>query len=205
MRTATLSLTQRQHAELMAHLFPGDGLEAVVIALCGHWRGADRHRLLVRRLAPVPYDACPVRTPDRVTWKTEVLPPLLEEAAREGLAVVKIHGHRHPSPFSVFDDRADRALFPSVHAWTEGAPHASAIVFPDGRMIGRLVDQRGRFHPLASVNVVGDDLSFWPSGARHAPVPEFGQRVAQTFGAGPTSAYAASESASSAVRAPAAR
>lgn len=184
MRTTTLSLTREQHAELMGHLFPGDGLEAVAIALCGHRRGGDRHKLLVRRVTPVPYEACPVRTPDRVTWNTDVLPPLLEEAARQGLAIVKIHGHRHPSPFSVVDDHSDRALFPSIHAWTDSDPHASAIMFRDGRMIGRLVDQQGRFHPLASVNVVGDDLLFWTPATQPAPVPEFGQRVAQTFGSG---------------------
>ena len=184
MRTATLSLIQRQHAELLAHLFPGDGLEAVAVALCGHRRGSDRHRLLVRRLAPVPYDACQVRTPDRVTWNTDVLPPLLEEAAREGLAIVKIHGHAQPSPFSAVDDYSDRALFPSIHAWTDVGPHASAIMYPDGRMIGRLVDDSGRFHPLASVNIVGDDLSFWAPERQAVPVPEFGQRVAQTFGSG---------------------
>ena len=184
MRTATLSLTQRQHAELMAHLFPGDGLEAVAVALCGHRRGSDRNRLLVRRLAPVPYEACRVREPDRVTWNTDVLPPLLEEAARQDLAIVKVHGHGQPSPFSAVDDHSDRALFPSIHAWTDGDPHASAIMFPDGRMIGRLVDSRGQFHPLESVNVVGDDLSFWAPETQPASVPEFGRRVAQTFGSG---------------------
>ena len=184
MQTATLSLTQRQHTELLAHLFPGDGCEAVAIALCGHRRGTERHRLLVRRLAPIPYEACSERKPDRVTWTTDVLPPLLEEADRYGLALVKIHGHRYPSPFSAIDDRADRALFPSVHAWTAGDPHASAIMFPDGRMIGRLVDERGGFRPLSSIDVVGDDLSFWPPRAHATPVPEFGHRVAQTFGAG---------------------
>ncbi len=182
MRTATLSLTRRQHAELAAHLFPADGCEAVAIALCGHRRGTGLHRLLVHRVAPVPYGVCSERKPDRVTWRTDMLPPLLEEARRRGLAVLKIHGHGYPSPFSATDDRADRALFPSVHAWTEDGPHASAVMFRDGRMIGRLVDESGRFHPLASVNVVGDDLAFWPAAPAASTVPEFGRRVAQTFG-----------------------
>ena len=184
MNTATLTLTGRQHAELKAHLFPADGCEAVAIALCGHRRGTDRHRLLVRKLVPIPYDACSVRTPKRVTWPTEVLPQLLDEADRHGLAVVKIHGHRLPSPFSIVDDRADRDLLPSVHAWTDGGPHGSAIMYGDGRMIARLVDECGGFHPLASIAVVGDDLSFWSSATQAATVPEFARRVAQTFGAG---------------------
>ena len=184
MERTTLTLTGQQHAELMRHLFPDDGYEAVALALCGRRRGRQRHRLLVRRIVPVPYDACSVRSPDRVTWSTDVLPPLLEEATRLGLAIVKIHGHRDFPRFSETDDASDRALFPSVHAWTEDGPHASAIVLNDGRIIGREVDEHGRFHPLASINVIGEDLSFWPSETQGSPVPEFGQRVAQTFGAG---------------------
>ena len=184
MKITTLSLTGRQHAKLLAHLFPGDGCEAVAIALCGHRRGIERHRLLVHKLVPVPYDACSVRNPNQVTWRTDILPPLLNEADKYDLAVLKIHGHRLESPFSAIDDRADRDLFPSVHAWTNIGPHASVIMFGDGRMIGRLVDERGRFHPLSSINLVGDDLSFWPSVAQHTSIPEFGHRVAQAFGAG---------------------
>ena len=184
MQPTTLTLTGRQHADLRAHLSPGDGCEAVAIASCARRRGPDRHRLLVRRLTPIPYEACTDREPDRVTWPTDVLPPLLHEAARHGWSIVKIHGHRRPSPFSAIDDRADRSLLPSIYAWTEGGPHGSAIMFPDGRMMGRLVDEHRTFHPFASVNVVGDDLSFWPSRDRTGPVPEFARRVAQTFGAG---------------------
>ena len=184
MPTTTLSLTGKQHAELAAHLFPPDGCEAVAFALCGHRRGVERHRLVVHRVAPVPYDHCSLRTTDRVTWSTDILPPFLEEASRYGQGLIKIHSHPDASPFSRIDDASDRDLFPSVHAWTEASPHASAIMFPDGRMIGRTVDDNGHFRPLSSINVVGDDLSFWPSGNHTAVVPEFGRRVAQTFGSG---------------------
>ena len=68
MPISTLSITGEQHAELAAHLFPKDGCEAVAIALCGHRRGVERHRLVVRRVVLIPYDACSLRTPDRVTW-----------------------------------------------------------------------------------------------------------------------------------------
>ena len=182
MQTASLTLTRSQHDELLAHLFSPDGCEAVAIALCGLRHGNDRLRLLMQEITPIPYEACSDRQPHRVTWPTHVLPPLLEKARRRGLAVLKIHGHE--SPFSTIDDHADRALFPSVHAWTDGDSHGSAIAYPDGRMKGRLVDSQGAFRPLLSVNVVGDDLSFWPSAADIACVPEFARRVAQTFGAG---------------------
>ena len=184
MARTTLTLTARQHAELMRHLFPNDGCEAVALVLCGRRRGSQRHRLLVRRIVPVPYEVCSVRLPDRVTWSTDILPPLLEEATRFGLAIVKIHGHRDFPRFSETDNGSDRALFPSIHAWTEDGPHASAIMLGDGRIIGREVAENGRFHPLSSINVVGDDLAFWTSEAEGTPVPEFGKRVSQTFGAG---------------------
>ena len=184
MRRTTLTLTKQHHDVLMRHLFPEDGFEAVAIALCGRRQGEERERLLVHRVVPVPYDACSLRTPHRVTWSTELLPPVLEEAERFGWAIVKIHGHREAAYFSDVDDVSDRALFPSIHAWTENGPHASAILLKSGRMIGREVDGDGRFRPLSSMNVVGEDLPFWPFGAKPEGVPEFGRRVAQTFGAG---------------------
>ena len=134
MQTASLTLTRSQHDELLAHLFSPDGCEAVAIALCGLRHGNDRLRLLMQEITPIPYEACSDRQPHRVTWPTHILPPLLEKARRRGLAVLKIHGHGRESPFSTIDDHADRALFPSVHAWTDGDPHGSAIAYPDGRM-----------------------------------------------------------------------
>ena len=183
MAEVTLTLTSSQHAELLQHLFPDDGCEAVALILCGRRAGRPCHRLVARKVVPVPYGTCSVRLPTRVTWSTSLLPPLLEESARLGLAVIKIHGHRQLSGFSETDDVSDKALFPSVYAWTNNGPHGSAILFADGRMIGRTVDDSGRFNPFSSINVVGDDLSFWHAHADHNAVPESGRRVAQTFGA----------------------
>jgi hypothetical protein len=46
----SLSLTGKDHARLRAHLFPGDGLEAVAVALCGRRTADDRLRILVHEL-----------------------------------------------------------------------------------------------------------------------------------------------------------
>ena len=73
-----------------AHLLPGDGLEAVAIALCGRRRGDAVHALSVLDLVPIPYDECSVRRADRVTWLTKRLIPLLERAAKYDLAILKI-------------------------------------------------------------------------------------------------------------------
>lgn len=180
----SLTLTSSQHRELMRHLFPDDGCEAVAIALCGRCEGDQRHRLLVQQVVLVPYERCAVRAPDRVTWPTDILVPLIHEAGKRRLAIVKIHGHRGYDRFSDVDDISDKALFPSIHSWIgDGLPHASAIILDDGRMFGRAVDETGEFFDLTSINVVGDDLTFWNRAASNHNLPDYGYRISQTFGA----------------------
>jgi hypothetical protein len=180
----TLTLTEAQHAELHQHLFPGDGLEAVAFLVCGRRNGA-RHRLYVRKVAPVPYERCSVRAPDRVTWPTDVLPPLLAEAERRGDAIVKIHGHSGFDRFSDVDDQSDRALFPSLYCWLDSeSPHGSAILLDDGRVFGRVCRPDGGFEPFETVAVIGDDLKFYRNTDAGEAVPEHARRVAQTFGKG---------------------
>jgi hypothetical protein len=182
--TVTLTMTEEQHSSLLGHLFPDDGCEAVAIAVCGRAATENKHRLLVRRLELVPYSICSERRPDRVTWPTQVLVPLLTEAAKRNWAIVKIHGHRGFDHFSHVDDVSDLALFPSLYAWTDSAaPHASAIVMDDGRVFGRVVHEDGRFEDLAAVSVVGDDIRIYRQ-TTEVPVPEYARRVAQTFGSG---------------------
>jgi len=170
----------------MTHLFPGDGREAVAFMLCGQARGADQTRLVARKVVPLPYERCTVREPDRVTWPTDWLVPLLNEAASAGQSVVKMHGHGDFAAFSSVDDISDRALFPSVHAWVgHDVPHVSAIMLQNGRVIGRAVGADAAFRPLTCVNVVGPDLWFWYADtAEPAAAPAFGVRIAQTFGQG---------------------
>lgn len=179
-------MTGQQHASLRSHLYPGDGFEAVALALCGRRAGERRHILTVRKIVPVPYDQCRVRTPDRVSWSTEALLPLLEEAARSGMAVLKIHSHPGGyEKFSEFDDASDRDLFASVYGWMNGDwPHASTVMLPDGRMFGRVVSVEGDFEPLSQIAVAGDDLHFWFEIEGSVNTPEFARRHAQAFGAG---------------------
>src|SRR5436190_18597747 len=178
----SLRLTQTDHAGLRRHLFPGDGCEAIAVALCGRRRSRTRHALTVRRVVPIPYDECKVRTPDRITWSTRRLVPLLEEAEQRDLAILKIHSHPGGYPqFSSVDDEADYDLLNSVFGWTDSEfPHASAVMLPDGRMFGRAAVRDGTFQPLDSILVPGDDLQFWiPDGAER--VAAFAQRHAQLF------------------------
>ncbi len=186
MGIVSLTLTKGQHAALHAHLFPGDGLEAVSLLLCGRRRGVYRHRLVVQKIFNVPYEQCSVRTPNRVTWSTQAVPEILNEAVKNGLGVVKIHGHDLYRAFSEVDNASDRALFPSVYAWTGSQdPHASAIMMADGQVFGRVWKEDGTSVPIDRVAVVGDDIQFWDTQEEDIPlIPEYGRRVAQVFGKG---------------------
>jgi hypothetical protein len=182
-----LRLTQKDHSALKDHLLPGDGLEAVAVALCGRRRSDSHHCLTVHKVVPIPYNECKVRAPNRVTWSTQRLVPLLEAASRDDLAILKIHSHPGGYiDFSDVDDASDSDLFNSVFGWTDSKyPHASAIMLPGGRMFGRAILADGSFQALDSILVPGDDLHFWipsPSGR----VPSFTQRHAQLFGSGTT-------------------
>src|SRR5579871_5270281 len=180
-----LTFTEQQHRLLSEHLFPSDGCEAVAIVLCGRAKSDYGERLVARRIVPVPYEQCTVRKPDRVTWSTDILIPLLSEAEKQGLSILKIHGHRGFDQFSQTDDESDRILFPSIHGWLDhGGPHGSVIVMDDGRCFGRLVDAVGRFEPLARVSVIGDDIQVFDVEDHEVQVPDHARRVAQAFGRG---------------------
>lgn len=181
-----LRMTGLQYAELRRHLFPGDGCEAVAVAICGRHAGSDKHILTVRKIKLIPYEECRERTPVRVTWSTESLIPLLEEASKTGEAILKIHSHPGWYPkFSETDDNADSELFESVYGWTDDdAPHASCVMLPDGKMFGRIITPDGEFKPLSAIAVAGDDIHFWYSDDNFTDVPEFARRHAQAFGAG---------------------
>lgn len=181
----SLTLAQFQFDELASHLFPQDGCEAVAIVLCGRARSAYGHRLVARKVVLVPYDQCSVRRPDSVTWSTAILLPLLAEANKHNMSLVKIHGHRGFDRFSVIDDDSDRALFPSIHGWMDqDQPHCSVVMMDDGRCFGRVVAPDGSFEALARVTVVGDDIRVFDAPREAQAVPEQGRRIAQTFGQG---------------------
>jgi ThiF family len=180
-----LRLTRSQHKELFRHLIPGDGLEAVAVGLCGRRRGEDAHCLSLWKVVPIPYDECKVRSADRVTWSTKRLVPLLEEASKRDLGVIRIHSHPGGyDQFSAVDDFSDTDLFASVFGWTDSKyPHASAIMLPDGRMFGRAILPDGQFSALDSILIPGDDIQFW-GGTVSGGLPGYVQKHAQLFGAG---------------------
>ena len=168
-----LRMTGKQHALLRQHLFPGDGREAVALALCGRLLPPsgeiDSHRIaetavaMIHRLDPIPYDQCSERSADRVTWSTDRIPRLLAEAARRDLVLLKIHSHPGGlQRFSGIDDRADRELFASVGSWLDrDDAHLSAVMLPDGSVFARSVTPGGGFTPVCAVMVTGVDIRLW--------------------------------------------
>ena len=187
MKQFKLRLTQNHHEQLRRHLLPGDGLEAVAIGLCGRRDGDRAHCLTLYKLETIPYDECKERTPDRITWSTRRLPPLLEAAEKRNLALIKIHSHPGGyAQFSTVDDESDADFFNSVFGWTDTIlPHASAVMLPEGVMFGRVIMSDGSFHLLDSISAPGNDLRFWPVGEQ-GRVPAFMERHAQLFGSGTT-------------------
>ncbi len=187
MKRIKLRMTGRHHAALMRHLLPGDGLEAVALALCGRRRGDDDEILTVRRVVPVPYEHCE-RASTRIRWRTDVLATLLDEAARRSLGIVKFHSHPGGGQaFSTLDTDSDAETLGAAFSWIDTEdPHASVIMLPKGELYGRAMIAPRTFVPLASIGVAGDDVRFWYPGPAAEDVPEFARRHAQLFGAGTT-------------------
>ena len=185
--STSLRMTASQYLALQAHLFPGDGLEAVALLLCGRREDSERPILTVRRVVPIPHDQCD-RKWDSVSWPTDLVSDLLMECLDKRQSVVKIHGHGgNYRKFSTTDDRSDKLLFESVGNFLEdGLPHASVVLMDDGALFGRAVNADGTLgQPLRAVTVVGDSIQLNMKCTNEAEA--FSLRHAQAFGGGTTS------------------
>jgi hypothetical protein len=182
-----MRMTETQRATLRLHLFPGDGLEAVALLLCGRLNGAERHVFTVRKVVTVPHDVCDRRS-DRITWPTDFVDTLLKETHGKGHAIVKVHSHSTDyRRFSSIDDESDSKLFSSVASLLDDdLPHASVIMLPDDHMIGRVLGRDGKIiAPITSIMAVGHEIRLWAES--WSPTPnEFMRRHAQLFGRGTT-------------------
>lgn len=177
-------------SRLTALLFPGDGREAVALALCGQHLSTDAQILTVHDIIPVPPDAYVERHGDRVTWRTGFLPAVLERADREGLSILKVHSH--PSGFAGFsrtDDRSDSELFESVFGWVDEVDiHGSVIALPDGSYIGRFALPDGGFCKVDRVLVSGERIQVFDHQDDTPPddIPAHAIRHALALGAATT-------------------
>jgi hypothetical protein len=175
-----LRATAEQWTGLTEAVLHADGREAVAFALCGVAR-RDRVTYVVRDIIALDDDAYLERAPDRVTWRTSAIVPILDRAAREHLTVMKVHGHPGGyDRFSELDDASDTSLAASVASWCNDAPYLSVIMLPGGQVVARAYDG-GSIQPLDGVDVVGDDLVYYTR-ADHGTTPDFAQRIEQVFG-----------------------
>ena len=187
MKATALVMTERHHASLRSYLFPGDGLEAAAILVCNRGTGRRSQRLLVAEQLHLPHDRSS-RQQRRVTWPfSDHLPPeRITEIDGAGQSIVTVHSHPNgQAVFSAADDENDRMLFPSVCNWfDDGRVNGSAIMLADGRIVGRTVDDQGRFAAMETVAVIGDDIRLWKSRRSAQESSAFDNKLAQTFGSG---------------------
>jgi hypothetical protein len=184
-----IAISGKHYAQLRQHLFPGDGKEAVAIALCGKSVSPRRHITTVREIIEIPYEKCRVREKNRVSWSVDAILPALEKAMQRGLTVVKFHSHPGGfEKFSDYDDSSDTQLFAAVDSYLEtNSPQASVVMLPDGTFFGRTIKRGQLGTPIDEFRVAGDDFLFWRQ-EDYAPgageTPEYASRIVQTFGEG---------------------
>lgn len=182
----SIHISGLQYEELREHLYPGDGKEAVAIALCGRLELHGTTKVLVHKVILIPHEECSIREPDLVCWPTELLSEELPQAMKRNWTVLKIHSH--PTGYERFsrtDDKSDVELLGSIYNWMDSDHcHGSAVMLPNGRMFARILDAEMRFIPVEKVCVAGDDMKIWHDSGEHAPQEEFSLRTRQAFGQG---------------------
>jgi hypothetical protein len=183
----TLVISGKHFSKLQSHLYPGDGNEAVAVALCGRQVTKDQTKLLVHEIILIPYDQCEIRTPYLIKWSTKIIIPLLEKAMKKDMAILKIHSHPNGfKDFSNTDDVSDNEFFSSVYGWMENdKPHASAIMLPTGEIFSRIFFSNLETQKLDKVIIAGDDILVWNT-KQQKGIEEFALRTAQAFGEGTT-------------------
>lgn len=179
-----LRVSGKHYQQLQRHLFPGDGKEAVAVALCGRYERNGISILLTHKLELIPHEECE-RDGDYVHWKTDRIIPFLEEAEKRNMAILKIHCHPGGYPqFSDIDDQSDAELFPSVFSWSETeSVHGSAVMLPDGKIFGRVFNKQMEIFSFNKISVAGDTIKAWYADEKFS-ADGFSLRTVQAFGEG---------------------
>lgn len=177
----TIRMTDGQHRRLAAHLHDGTGLEAVAVALCGCGGDATRQVFTLHEIVEIPHEDCE-RTVTSVTWRTRRLREILARAARDNLALLKVHshptGHRD---FSSLDDASDADLFSAVGLKVPGT-HLSAVMLPDGEVFARTMLGGRIGGRVERVTVIGDEIHLYGPRAEGGSNRDFDLRHRQAFG-----------------------
>jgi len=154
-----LILLQPQFNTLRAHLFPGDGLEAAAILICGR-AGLTRSRVCVRDFILVPYDECSERSNVRISWPGHRVEEAMDRAEVTDDSVILLHSH--PGGFYGFsdvDEQSDARTVPALFQALPGGPHGSAIMTPDGAICARLYGCPGANPIGLRTTLIGEDIT----------------------------------------------
>ena len=160
MTELTLAISSVHHQMLESHLFPGDGLEAAAILICGR-AGRTFNRLSVSSALLVPYADCTLRTPVRLTWPGNYLDMAIDAADEISGSILLVHSHPGGMfAFSNLDDTSDHDTMPCLiyGCEDETIPHGSAIMVPGGAIKARLYDQNMSITPITGVQCIGPDI-----------------------------------------------
>lgn len=176
-----LRIAGKHYKSLQQHLFPGDGKEAVAVALCGRYERDGVSILLTHKIELIPHNECE-RNPNFVHWKTERIIPLLEEAEKYNFAILKIHSHPTGYPlFSETDDESDNELFKSIFGWCDhNGVHASAVMVPDGKIFARVFTHSMETFPISKISIVSDSITIIENELETKD--DFSLRTRQAFG-----------------------
>lgn len=180
--TASLTLTEEQHADLKRCLFPGDGYESAAILLC-RFTGPAIERLIVRDIINVPDEMCTKRTPKFISWPGQCIEDAIDRAEQNADAIVLIHSHPGGMlAFSKVDDESDASTMPALFSAIEAEEfhHGSAIMIPDGSMKARLYRPNGDAQPVNRIIRVGHDISDIAT-PRLTHVMAFGSKMTKMF------------------------
>ncbi|RIH66191.1 ThiF family adenylyltransferase [Mariniphaga sediminis] len=179
-----LKISGEHYNSLKNHLLPNDKKESIAIALCGRHIDEDCQCLFVHEVILIPYEDCQVRENDLIQWSTNKIIPFFKRLTNTDFGILKIHSHPLGlRSFSEQDDFSDKELFDSVYGWSNtGNPHASAIMMPDGEIIGRYIFSDLHFEPISKISIAGDRLLYFGGNSDDYSKPEFALRTIQTFG-----------------------
>lgn len=184
---AYLRICADDYSLIRQHLLPADKKEAIAFALCGRAQSDNRLIFTVHKIVTIPYCNC-IRNDKYLNWKTEDVFPLLNEAMNEHMAIMRIHSHPGGWPhFSDADLETDRNFFGDyMNGWCDdGLPHLSAIMLPDGKIIGRVYYSEDHTLNLDSTLVVGEKIVSIPAAKESEDIPpEEALRNIQAFGEG---------------------
>lgn len=181
-----LRIAGKFYEQLKKHLFPKDNKEAATVLLCGRHETNEVSILLTHKILLIPYDECE-RGKDYITWKMDKVLPFLEEVEKRNFALLKIHSHPGGySNFSETDDKSDQEFFTTAFSWSETeSVHGSAIMLPDGRIIGRVYNKNLRPIIMDKISVASSSIFIWRKDAnKNLEADEFSLRTRQVLGDG---------------------